>query len=78
MRYLGWISAKRNQRHQLTKLGVEGKIKYNEEAKCFFYCNCSEDIVKRLVKEFEGFYAGAFTAVDRNKKQAPRHMQKFW
>lgn len=78
MRYVGWIKASPNQRHKLLRLGVEGRIKYNQKEGCFEYCNCSYDIIKRLIREFEGFWPQSFTAIDLEKKKAPRHMQFAW
>ena len=58
---VGWIEGKPQDKHKLRKLGVKGRMKYNEEFKCFEHCKIDEDIIENLRKEHPQFWFPAFT-----------------
>jgi len=72
LKFWGWINlnrklGKKKQRKSMIKLGVTGKIEYNREYKCFEYCICSFNVVKKLIKEpFIPMWPGCFVAADQN------------
>src|SRR4030042_1517172 len=73
--YYGWIDARKNQYNELLRLGVKGNITYNRNHECFENCECTEKVVCRLIKKFEGFWPGCFTGFE-NEEQLKK--QKFW
>ena len=77
MKLVGWIRAKKSDRARLRDtFGVTGKMIYNEVMECIEYCTLdSMEAVEKLRRDWPGFYAGAFTALDDDGNQLPRDEQ---
>lgn len=77
--YGGWIDAKPSQKGYLRFLGVKGEMIYNDEKKCFEYCDCNIIDIIILSIFFKGFWAGCFTAYDpKTGKNLPAEQQLNW
>ena len=79
MKLVGWITAQKSDRARLRDVfGVKGKMIYNEAMECIEYCTLdSMKAVEKLRREFPGFCADAFTAVDDMGNSLPRDKQPF-
>ena len=77
MRLVGWIRARETDRARLRDtFNVQGRMTYRNG--CFEYCELdSVEAVEKLQREFLGFYADAFTAVDDIGNSLPRDKQPF-
>ena len=64
MKYIGWIKAKIEDIERLEKLGVRGSMVYNEAEGALEYCEVPDrKTLRKLGKEFPGFWRGSFSAV---------------
>jgi len=77
MKLVGWITAQESDRVYLRDdLNVKGEMIYNEAMGCFECCTLdSMETVEKLRRDWPGFYAEAFTAIDSNGNQLPRDEQ---
>ena len=80
MKLVGWIRAKESDGPVLREFfNVKGKMIYNEGMGCIEYCTLdSMEAVEKLRRDWPGFYAGAFTAIDNEGNQLPRDEQPCW
>lgn len=81
--YVGWIKAWPWQFFKLRKLGVRGKMRYQWwhgriGKGIFTHCECSHEVMVRLVTQFPGFWPGCFTGIDENGEQLPGTEQYWW
>lgn len=61
---LGWISGKPEHRRRLRKIGVRGRMDYNDDGGYFAHCVVSDEVMQRLLVAGWIDYPGAFTRVN--------------
>jgi hypothetical protein len=61
--YVGWIRAHPGAWRYLQSIGVQGEMIYNENHRCYEYCEISFDVAIRLAKEWKEFIPGSFTVM---------------
>lgn len=81
--FVGWIHGKPWHRRKLRQLGVTGKMTYSLQRTAygigaFSHCEATEEVMERLIREFQLPNPGSFTAIDKNGKQLPLCWQKYW
>ena len=75
-KYVGWIKAKPQDLKKLMDLGVEGKMDYNKEHKCFECCEIKNiPTMKKIKEKHKPFWFWSFTAVDEQDDVLPNQYQ---
>ena len=76
--WVGWIKAHPGAKDALRNIGVEGEMKYNEEHRCFEYCEASGDVMRELINLWPEFNPRCFTGIDHEGSPLLRDQQPYW